>query len=41
MEKEVDIVALDELLIDFTEDGDRTWSPEQKVQKITGKKNEW
>ena len=24
MEKEVDIVALDELLIDFTEDGDRT-----------------
>ena len=25
MENEVDIVALDELLIDFTEDGDRTW----------------
>jgi len=25
MEKEVDIVALDELLIDFTEAGDRTW----------------
>jgi len=25
MEKEVDIVALGELLIDFTEAGDRTW----------------
>ena len=33
MEKEVDIVALDELLIDFTEDGDRTWPCRRKINE--------
>ena len=33
MEKEVDIVALGELLIDFTEDGDRTWLCRRKNRR--------
>ena len=33
MEKEVDIVALGELLIDFTEAGDRTWPGRRKINE--------